>query len=117
MNNNSILIGSIESTISRLNINPQIKQSLEKKGLKKLYDWQRECLFDTGVVNSKNLLYCAPTSGGKSLVADLIVLKKVTDSSIPFSKVLVVLPFISLVSEKNDQFKTLLRGNLTYNHA
>lgn len=40
-------------------------------GIKSIYPWQRSCLKGPGLLNGcKNLIYSAPTGGGKSLVAD-----------------------------------------------
>lgn len=40
-------------------------------GVKSIYPWQRSCLKGPGLLNGcKNLVYSAPTGGGKSLVAD-----------------------------------------------
>ena len=47
------------------------------KKIDTLYQWQSECLNLEGVRDhTRNLVYCAPTSGGKSLVADLLVAKR-----------------------------------------
>lgn len=40
-------------------------------GIKQIYPWQKNCLKGPGLLTGdKNLVYCAPTGGGKSLVAD-----------------------------------------------
>jgi DNA polymerase theta len=40
-------------------------------GIKEIYPWQKNCLKGPGLLTGeKNLVYCAPTGGGKSLVAD-----------------------------------------------
>lgn len=40
-------------------------------GIKQIYPWQRNCLKGPGLLSgTKNLVYSAPTGGGKSLVAD-----------------------------------------------
>jgi replicative superfamily II helicase len=42
-----------------------------KLGIKQIYPWQRNCLQGPGLLTGeKNLIYSAPTGGGKSLVAD-----------------------------------------------
>jgi DNA polymerase theta len=38
---------------------------------------QAECLNQPSVLNGSNLVYCAPTSGGKSLVAEVLMLRRV----------------------------------------
>ena len=44
-----------------------------------------------------NLVYCAPTSGGKSLVAEVLMLRAVAATG---GTALLVLPFVSLCEEK-----------------
>ncbi len=74
-------------------------------GIKDLYTWQSSCLENSGVLKGHNLIYCAPTSGGKSLVADLAILHTVIVSH---RKVLIVMPYVSLVIEKELSLKKLL---------
>lgn len=45
--------------------------NLASLGIKEMYPWQKTCLKGPGLLNgTRNLVYCAPTGGGKSLVAD-----------------------------------------------
>jgi DNA polymerase theta len=45
--------------------------NLASLGIKQIYPWQKSCLRGPGLLTGeKNLVYCAPTGGGKSLVAD-----------------------------------------------
>ena len=46
----------------------------------------------------KNLVYTAPTGGGNSLIADILMLKKIIET--PGKKALLVLPYVALVQEK-----------------
>lgn len=40
-------------------------------GINSIYPWQKNCLKGPGLLaGGRNLVYCAPTGGGKSLVAD-----------------------------------------------
>jgi DNA polymerase theta len=62
-----------------------------------LYEWQVDCLYSTDVLRGGNLVYCAPTGGGKTLVAELVILKTVLSLG---KKAIFVLPYVSLVQEK-----------------
>lgn len=47
-------------------------------GIENLYPWQARCLAEPGVVDgARDLLYFAPTSGGKTMVAELVLLLRV----------------------------------------
>lgn len=68
-------------------------------GINEIYPWQKQCLMGPGLLNgSKNLVYTAPTGGGKSLVADVLMLKRVLETK--HAKALLVLPYVALVQEK-----------------
>ena len=54
---------------------------------------------------SRNVLYAAPTSAGKTLVSEIIVATRVTKSS----KAMLIFPFISLAQEKYNTLKVLFR--------
>lgn len=46
-------------------------RNLHSLGIKIMYPWQKACLRGPGLLSGeKNLVYSAPTGGGKSLVAD-----------------------------------------------
>lgn len=50
---------------------PQVVQNLAMLGIKEIYPWQKACLQGPNLLSGqKNLVYSAPTGGGKSLVAD-----------------------------------------------
>ena len=68
-------------------------------GIKSIYPWQSSCLLGRGLLDgSRNLVYTAPTGGGKSLVADILMLKRVIED--PMKKAILVLPYVALVQEK-----------------
>lgn len=49
----------------------QLVDNFASLGIKQIYPWQKSCLKGPGLLSGeKNLVYCAPTGGGKSLVAD-----------------------------------------------
>ena len=58
---------------------------------------QAECLCQPDVLLGKNLVYCAPTSGGKSIVSEILALRRLLTTGKPF---MLVLPFVALCNEK-----------------
>ena len=67
-------------------------------------DWQDTCLRLPGVVWGGNLIYSLPTSGGKTLVAEVIILRQLLLGQ---RDALLVLPFVSIVQEKVNHWQTL----------
>ena len=99
---------SIGSVCKYLGLPDEVCKSYMATGLKELYPWQVDCLCnETHVLVGNNLVYCAPTSGGKTLVAEMIILRTVL---ILKKRVLLVLPFVSLVLDKEKYFVNLVKG-------
>jgi replicative superfamily II helicase/DNA polymerase I-like protein with 3'-5' exonuclease and polymerase domains len=72
------------------------------EGVAELYPWQIECLEQGEVLKGQNLVYSAPTSSGKSLVAEILMLRKILQSK---KRAIVILPFVSVVAEKTNFMK------------
>lgn len=78
---------------------PALVANFQAVGIDSIYPWQASCLLGRGHLTAeKNLLYTAPTGGGKSLVADVLMLKRVIEN--PHRKAILVLPYVALVQEK-----------------
>nr|POE48267.1 helicase and polymerase-containing protein tebichi [Quercus suber] len=76
-----------------------------KKGISKLYPWQVDCLQVDGVLQRRNLVYCASTSAGKSFVAEILMLRRVISTG---KIALLVLPYVSICAEKAEHLEVLL---------
>ncbi|KAL7798057.1 hypothetical protein V8C37DRAFT_368520 [Trichoderma ceciliae] len=91
------------------NLPPQLVNNFASLGIKQIYPWQKNCLKGPGLLTgAKNLVYCAPTGGGKSLVADLLMLKRIIEE--PETKALLILPYVALVQEKVRWLRTVVQG-------
>ncbi|KAK0380466.1 DEAD/DEAH box helicase [Colletotrichum limetticola] len=80
-------------------------------GIKIMYPWQKACLRGPGLLaGERNLVYSAPTGGGKSLVADgkFVHHSRVLEEK--NAKVLLVLPYVALVQEKVRWLRNIVQG-------
>ncbi|CAK9816398.1 DNA polymerase theta [Anthophora quadrimaculata] len=85
---------------------PNILQKYIARGVTNMFVWQVECLSKYKVIEEvRNLVYSAPTSAGKTLVAEILMIKTVLERR---KKVIFILPFVSVVREKMYYFQDLL---------
>ncbi|XP_037047750.1 DNA polymerase theta isoform X2 [Bradysia coprophila] len=86
-----------------------IVREYHRKNIYEMFDWQRECLSNRKVLfDNANLVYCAPTSAGKTLVSEILMIKNVLEKE---KKCLVILPFVSVVMEKMKYLQELLTSS------
>ncbi|KAK3891651.1 hypothetical protein Pcinc_004462 [Petrolisthes cinctipes] len=83
--------------ISSWGLPDAVLERYHESGIHTMFPWQVECLSQPGVVEGKNLVYSAPTSAGKTLVAEMLLLKRVVEEG---KKGLFILPFVSVAREK-----------------
>lgn len=105
----------------------QVVAAYAAKGVKELYRWQSAAV-QQGAAGG-NLVYCAPTSGGKSIVAEVLMLRRLwavergrrsgllrpppppAPGRPPAPpRALVVLPYLSVVAEKAADIGALVAG-------
>ncbi|XP_055853276.1 DNA polymerase theta [Episyrphus balteatus] len=92
--------------ISAWNLPKSVLKEYEKKRISKMFDWQIECLSNPKVLFEHcNLVYSAPTSAGKTLVSEILLIKTILERG---KKVIIILPFISVVREKMFYLQDLL---------
>ena len=73
--------------------------------IRKLFEWQIDLLKCNNVINGESsLVYFAPTSGGKSLPAEIIMLRNIFAHN---KRCVYVLPFVSIVNEKTNYLKRI----------
>ncbi len=87
--------------LEELAINKKIIDHLRSLGINSLFPPQEQA-FDTGVLKGSNLVLAVPTSSGKTLVAEICMLKAILDGR---GKALYLVPLKSLAREKYIDFK------------
>jgi len=85
---------------------PGVAGALVSQGISHLHPWQAAALRLAAKQPTRNLVISAPTSGGKSLVADVLLLRALVAR--PGLKALIVLPYTALVQQKVAALSTLL---------
>ncbi|HVH14964.1 MAG TPA: DEAD/DEAH box helicase, partial [Candidatus Angelobacter sp.] len=87
--------------IRELPLDPQVVTQLEGEGLDQLYPPQEDAI-KAGVLEGKNLVLASPTASGKTLVAEICILKHVLERN---GKAIYLAPLRALASEKYKEFQ------------
>ena len=87
--------------IRDLPIDKQVIDQLAKEGLDELYPPQQHAI-EAGVLNGKNLVLASPTASGKTLVAELCILRHILEHR---GKTIYLAPLRALASEKFKEFQ------------
>ncbi|TRO59267.1 DEAD/DEAH box helicase [Candidatus Bathyarchaeota archaeon] len=87
--------------INELDIPEQIKRIIIQHGYNQLYPPQEEAI-TAGVLNGKNVVLASPTASGKTLVAELCILKNILEND---TKSIYLTPLRALANEKYEEFK------------
>ena len=111
---------------ARYGLSETLVKNFASLGINSIYPWQSSCLLGHGLLSGeKNLVYTAPTGnifynfrfhladfvvigGGKSLIADVLMLKRVIKE--PSKKAILVLPYVALVQEKLKWLRKVVEG-------
>ncbi|MGP8321318.1 MAG: ATP-dependent DNA helicase [Methanosarcinaceae archaeon] len=86
--------------INSLDLPENIIRFYSGSGIKKLYPPQVKAI-ERGLLSGKNILAAIPTASGKTLLAELAMLKSISNGG----KALYIVPLRALASEKYDRFK------------
>ncbi|KAK5985884.1 DEAD/DEAH box helicase [Trichostrongylus colubriformis] len=70
---------------------------IEKRNIKQLYDWQKECLSDHRLLRGSNCIVSLPTGAGKTLIAEVFMLR---EAIVNKRSSILVLPYVAIVQEK-----------------
>ncbi|XP_056266313.1 DNA polymerase theta isoform X3 [Pseudoliparis swirei] len=81
-----------------------VLERYQKHGVTHMFEWQAQCLAAGQALQGGNLVYSAPTSAGKTLVSELLMLKRVLETK---RKALFILPFVSVAKEKMHYFQSV----------
>ncbi|MHA1629653.1 MAG: DEAD/DEAH box helicase [Candidatus Heimdallarchaeota archaeon] len=87
--------------LSELDLPSEAISLLEKRGLEQLYPPQEEAI-KRGLLDGESIVLAIPTASGKTLVAELAMLKAILDYG---GKALYLVPLKALASEKYEDFK------------
>ena len=107
--------------IEHLNLPIGLKQVYsEQLGVSHFFDWQKESLRELPQIleegGFQNFIYSAPTSAGKTIVSELLMLSKLWKCRDQNPLSIIVLPYVSLISEKELRLQKLAKS-MQFGHS
>lgn len=109
--NKSLLMDNTKNLLflSNWNLPKTIVNEYRKKNVEEMFEWQMSCLKNPKVLfENANLVYSAPTSAGKTLVSEILMIKNIIERK---KKSIFILPFVSVVREKMFYLQDLLESS------
>ncbi|MCK5214237.1 MAG: DEAD/DEAH box helicase [Candidatus Omnitrophica bacterium] len=91
----------LSAILDKYNFPSSAKKVYQQSGIENLFPPQAEAI-DKGVLEGKNLLLSVPTAAGKTLIAELAMLRSVLQEG---GHCLYIVPLKALASEKYEDFK------------
>jgi helicase len=85
-----------------LPLEKRVKDYFLEKGITKLYPPQEQAI-KTGILDGKNVVLAIPTASGKTLIAEMCMLKSILERG---GKALYLCPLRALASEKYEEFRS-----------
>lgn len=92
----------IDAVCKEYGLPEEVGKIIQQSGVTSLYPPQ-EAAIKKGVLNGKNLTIAIPTAAGKTLIAELCMLKAILEKN---GHCLYIVPLRALASEKYEDFKT-----------
>ena len=96
----------LSSLLSRWGLPQTVAEQYREIGVTHLFPWQADCLHTDNCLQGGSLVFSAPSSAGKMLVAEILMMKRVFETR---KKALVVLPYVALAKETLLRLQSLLR--------
>lgn len=102
LSNNKTLLKLSSANFDWLSLS--IIDAFNRIGIDQIYKWQADCLAMANANSNKSFVYTAPTSAGKSLVADILMMNSIITLN---KKAMIIVPFTSLVLSKEKYLNKL----------
>ncbi|RWS26877.1 hypothetical protein B4U80_10485 [Leptotrombidium deliense] len=96
----------IDTSLKSWNLPESVVKWFEDHGIQHMFPWQAECLKKSKILEGKSLVLSAPTSAGKTMISDVLLLKNATRTK---KKTLIILPYVSVTREKMLTLKSMFR--------